>query len=452
MKERKIKEKKVRKKINKKKLFINLAIYWAIGTIVTVVALYLVERYVISLSGADVNENKKENKEKGVKTINISKNAKDIQYSYDNKYYTYLFDSKVYIGSIESGEIIDTIEESNPICYFDLLYDKNLILYFTKTDNGTSATLKLTTYDIGTKRKIEYNTFTLKNISRIKNMDMSPVINMIYINVEQKTGNSTNNIIYKINLFNTMSQIKSGLIVDRMIMLQQTDRVYYEDSNSNIYYSNSKLGIFKEKVNMIGIDTEDILYFISQDNSKVYKVKNNKITDTIELKDKDVKSTYYNNERVFVIYSDYVIEVSSDKPLESVGKIPNNVSFEAIKSDKMYVRVDDDTIKQIKLDLKDIEYDSQDIVDGQEKTTNNTTNNTKKTEQPKEEKKEEKKEETYKVPNVVGSAYSSQIDGFTLQKNIVDSEKPAGTIVSQSPAAGSHSTNKVIYVNVSSGS
>lgn len=448
MKERKIKEKKVRKKINKKKLFINLAIYWAIGTIVTVVALYLVERYVISLSGADVNENKKENKEKGVKTINISKNAKDIQYSYDNKYYTYLFDSKVYIGSLESGEIIDTIEESNPICYFDLLYDKNLILYFTKTNNGTSATLKLTTYDIGTKRKIEYNTFTVKNFSRIKNMDMSPVINMIYINVEQKTGNSTNNIIYKINLFNTMSQIKSGLIVDRMIMLQQTDRVYYEDSNSNIYYSNSKLGIFKEKVNMIGIDTEDILYFISQDNSKVYKVKNNKITDTIELKDKDVKSTYYNNERVFVIYSDYVIEVSSDKPLESIGKIPNNVSFEAIKSEKMYVRVDDDTIKQITLDLKDIEYDSQDIVDGQEKTTNNTTNNTKKTEQP----KEEKKEETYKVPNVVGSAYSSQIDGFTLQKNIVDSEKPAGTIVSQSPAAGSHSTNKVIYVNVSSGS
>ena len=403
MKERKIKEKKVRKKINKKKLFINLAIYWAIGTIVTVVALYLVERYVISLSGADVNENKKENKEKGVKTINISKNAKDIQYSYDNKYYTYLFDSKVYIGSLESGEIIDTIEESNPICYFDLLYDKNLILYFTKTDNGTSATLKLTTYDIGTKRKIEYNTFTVKNFSRIKNMDMSPVINMIYINVEQKTGNSTNNIIYKINLFNTMSQIKSGLIVDRMIMLQQTDRVYYEDSNSNIYYSNSKLGIFKEKVNMIGIDTEDTLYFIAQDNSKVYKVKNNKITDTIELKDKDVKSTYYNNERVFVIYSDYVIEVSSDKPLESVGKIPNNVSFEAIKSDKMYVRVDDDTIKQITLDLKDIEYDSQDIVDGQEKNTNNTTNkttnNTKKTEQPKEEKKVETNTKTEDTNN-----------------------------------------------------
>ena len=418
MREKKLKDKKEKRKINKKKLFINLAIYWAIGTIVTVVALYLVERYIISLSGADVNESKKDNKEKGVKTINISKNAKDIQYSYDNKYYTYLFDSKVYIGSLESGEIIDTIEESNPICYFDLLYDKNLILYFTKINNGTSATLKLTTYDIGTKRKIEYNTFTVKNFSKIKNMDMSPVINMIYINVEQKSGNSINNIIYKINLFNTMSQIKSGLIVDRMIMLQQTDRVYYEDSNSNIYYSNSKLGIFKEKVNMIGIDTEDILYFISQDNSKVYKVKNNKITDTIELKDKDVKSTYYNNERVFVVYYDYVIEVSSDKPLESVGKIPNNVSFEAIKSDKMYVRVDDDTIKQIALNLENIEYDSQDIVDGQEKTTNNrtnnTTNNTKKTEQPKEEKKEETNTNT-----------NIKTEGTNKSTSQPDTEKPS---------------------------
>lgn len=393
------KPKKERKKINKKKLFITLAIFWLVGTIITVTALYFVERYVISLSGVDVNEEKKDNKDKGTKIINISKNAKDIQYSYDNKYYTYLFESKVYIGSLENGNILDTIEEENSICYFNLLYDKNLILYFTKVDNGTSATLQLKTYDIGTKRKIEYNTFTVKNFSKIKNMDMSPVINMIYINVEQKTGSSTNNIIYKINLFNTMSQIKSGLIIDRMIMLQHTDRVYYEDSNSNIYYSNTKLGIFKEKVNMIGIDTDDVLYFIAQDNSKVYKVKDNKIIDTIELKDKDVKTTYHNNQRVFLVYSSYVIEVSSDNPLEEVGKIPNDVTFEAIKLNKMYVRINEDTIKQLSLNLKDIEYDSQDVVDGQEKNTVNTnnTNNKKTEEKKKEEKKNDNKNENKEI-------------------------------------------------------
>ena len=459
-KEEKIKKpKKERKKINKKKLFVTLAIFWLVGTIITVTALYFVERYVISLSGVDVIEEKKDNKDKNTKTISVSKNAENIEYSYDNKYYTYLFESKVYIGSLENGNILDTIEEEKPICYFKLLYDKNLILYFTKVDNGTSATLQLKTYDIGTKRKIEYNTFTVKNFSKIKNMDMSPVINMIYINVEQKTGSSTNNIIYKINLFNTMSQIKSGLIIDRMIMLQHTDRVYYEDSNSNIYYSNTKLGIFKEKVNMIGIDTDDVLYFIAQDNSKVYKVKNNKIIDTIELKDKEVKATYHNNQRVFLIYSSYVIEISADEPQKEVGKIPDNVTFEAIKLNKMYVRVDEGTIKQISLNLKDIEYDSQAIVDGQEKTStitnNNTTNNKteeKKVEEKKEEKKEELKNNTYTVPNVIGNKYSASYGEFTLVKTEVDSDKPAGTIISQSPSAGSVTTDKTIYVNVSSGS
>ena len=390
------KQKKARKKINKKKLLITLALFFVIGTIITISVLYFVERYVISLSGADTYAEEKENKkDKGVRAINISKNAKDIQYSFDNKYYTYLFEGKVYIGSLDKGDIQATIDEEKEICYFKLLYDKNLIVYFTKVDNGTSATLQLKTYDIGTKRKIEYNTFTVRNFSKIKNMDMSPVINMIYINVEQKNGNSTNNIIYKINLFNTMSQIKSGLIIDRMIMLQRIDRVYYEDSKSNIYYSNTKLGIFKEKVNMIGIDTDDVLYFISQDNSKVYKVKNNKITNTIELNDKEVKSTYHNNERVFVIYSDYIIEVSAEEPLKQVGKIPEGVSFEAVKLNKMYVREDDDTIKQITLDLEKIEFDSEDVIDGQEKTNyTNTNNNTKVEEKTKEKTEETKVEET----------------------------------------------------------
>lgn len=446
-KEKTKKPKKERKKINKKKLFITLAIFWAIGTIVTTTALYFVERYVVSLSGADVNEGKPTSKDT---TINISKNAQNIQYSYDNKYYTYLFESKIYIGSLENGNILDTIEEENPICYFDLLYDKNLIVYFTKVDNGNSATLQLKTYDVGTKRKIEYNTFTVKNFSSIKMMDMSPVINMIYINVEQKTGNTTNNIIYKINLFNTMSQIKSGLIVDRMIMLQHTDRVYYEDSNSNIYYSNTKLGIFEEKVNMIGIDTNEVLYFISKDNSKVYKVSNNKITDTIELKDKNIVTTYHNNQRVFAIYSSYVIELSSDNPTKQVGKMPDGVTFEAIKGKKMYVRVDEDTLKQVELDLENIEYDSQNVVENQEEKTTTNTTPTKDTTTKPEEKKEETTSDIQVVPTVTNA--NASYPGFTLKVNEVDSDKPAGTVISQIPAAGSKTTDKVITVNVSSGS
>lgn len=455
-KEKKIKQKKERKKFSFKKFFLCLVIFWLIGTICTVVALYFVEKYVISLSGVDTNEEEKENKkDKGERAINISRNAKDIQYSFDNKYYTYLFEDKVYVGSLTDGSIVSTIEEDTPICYYHLLYDKNLIVYFTKVLNGTTATLQLNTYDIGTKRKIEYNTFTVRNFSKIKDMDMSPVINILYINVEQQTGNSTNNIIYKIDLFNNMSQIKSGLIVDKMIMLQNTDRVYYEDSNSNIYYSNTKLSIFSEKVNMIGIDNDEYLYFLSQDNSKVYKVKNNKITDTIELKDKDVKTTYSNNQRVFLIYSSYIIEVSSNNPQKNVGKVPDGVTFESIKRNKMYVRADEDTIKEIDLDLEKIEYDSADVVNGEEKNNSSgNSNSNKKDDKKTVEKKEETKVESnnFVVPNVVGGMYQSSISGFNIVKTEVNSNKPAGTILSQSPSAGTNSKDKTIYVNVSSGS
>ena len=156
---------------------------------------------------------------------------------------------------------------------------------------------------------------------------------------------------------------------------------------------------------MIGLDTDETLYFLSKDNTKVYKVKNNKITDTIELKDSNVITTYHNNQRVFLIYSDYVIEVSSSNPLNSVGKIPDKVTFEAIKSNKMYVRVDEDTLKQIDLNLEKLEYDSEDIVDGQEKYNNTNTkpatnnNNTPKVEEKKEEKKEEKVVDTKTTQN-----------------------------------------------------
>lgn len=404
--EEKVKKQKEKKKLNIKKIIICLCMYFVIGSLLTILGLHFVENYVISLSGVDTHvEEKKAKTDHGVREINISRNAKDIQYSFDNKYYTYLFENKVYIGNLSDGSMAGTIDEEKPICYFKLLYDKNLIVYFTKVDNGNSATLQLKTYDIGTKRIIEYNTFTVRNFSKIKNMDMSPMINMIYINVEQVSGNSTNNIIYKIDLFNTMSQIKSGLIIDRMIMLQHTDRVYYEDLNSNVYYSNTKIGIFKENVNMIGLDTDETLYFLSKDNSKVYKVKNNKITDTIELKDSNVITTYHNNQRVFLVYSDYVIEVSSSNPLNSVGKIPDKVTFEAIKSNKMYVRVDEDTLKQIDLNLEKLEYDSEDVVDGQEKYNNTNTkpvtnnNNTSKVEEKKEEKKEEKVLDTKTTQN-----------------------------------------------------
>ncbi len=326
-----------------KKVLIYLAIFLATGTLITIVALNLVDNFIYSLgqTSAFSSTTSSTSEIKSNVKITLPQNEDaNIQYSYNNKYYTYQQDGKIYINTLSDGKNVDIIEEEETICYYNLLYDKNMIIYFTESQNTTTSTkLVLNTYEIDTQRKSEYNNFNVNNFSRIKDMNMSPIINIIYINIETKSGNYTNNILYKIDLFNSMSQVRSGIIIDKLIMRQQKDRIYYEDNKSNIYYSGGIMKIFKNDVDLIGIDSDDNLYFMEQENKQiVYKVTDNEITDTIELSDSDVITTYCNNEGVYVIYPTYVVNVAGKNPYKRIGKMSKYVEFEAIKNNIMYLR------------------------------------------------------------------------------------------------------------------
>ena len=212
-------------------------------------------------------------------------------------------------------------------------------MYFTEEKQDSSSKIMLKTYEIANKKKNEYNKFTVRNFSRIKDMNMSPIINIIYINVETKTSNSSNNVIYRIDLFNSMSQVKSGVIIDKLIMLQHKDRIYYENSKGNVFSSYGLLSIFKQDVEMLGLDYDDNLYFIDREERKtVYKVSNNRIIDTIELSDSDLVTTYSNNYGVYLVYPTYVINVAGEDPYKRIGKFSKYVKFEAIKDNIMYLR------------------------------------------------------------------------------------------------------------------
>lgn len=337
-----------------KKVLLYLALFFATGTLITVTALTFVDNFIFSLSQTSSIETTNATLNlvqlKDGKRIELPTDGTDIQYSFDNKYYTYLKDSKIYINSLKDGENVDIIEEEKPICYYNLLYDKNLIMYFTEEKLQNSSRIVLKTYEIANKKKNEYNKFNVNNFSRIKDMNMSPVINIIYINVETKTKNATNNILYRIDLFNSMSQVKSGVIINKLLMLQQRDRIYYEDNKSNIYSSFGYVNLFKSDVDMIGIDYDDNLYFIDKaSKKKVYKVNNNIITKTIELSDSDLVTTYSNNYGVYLVYPTYVINVAGDDPYKRIGKFSKYVKFEAIKGNKMYVKTSDNVLIQTDL-------------------------------------------------------------------------------------------------------
>ncbi len=336
-----------------KKILLYILIFLAIGTLIAVVALSVVDNFIYSLgqsSAIDTAQSQSgTSKLQNGQKVTLPSDIEEIQYSFDNKYYTFLKDGKIYINSLSDGKNVEVIEEEESICYYNLLYDKNLIMYFTEEDLGTSSKLLLKTYELSSKKKSEYNKFTVNNFSKIKDMNMSPIINIIYINVETKTKSTTNNVLYRIDLFNSMSQVKSGVIIDKLIMLQHKDRIYYEDSKSNVYYSGGVLNLFKSSVEMIGLDYDDNLYFIDKKYTTIYKVNSNKVVDTIKLSDSDLVTTYSNNYGVYLVYPTYVINVSGEDPYKRIGKYSKYVKFEAIKDNIMYLRTSNNILIKTEL-------------------------------------------------------------------------------------------------------
>lgn len=339
-----------------KKVLKYLAIFALISTILTYAGLSILDSYIYKIGQSSYIETGTTsiNSDGLTKKIKLEKDVEDLQFAYNNKYYAYLKDSKVYINYTKDGNNYSVIEDENDICYFKLLYDKNLIVYITKTEyTSTRTQLDIKTYDIETKRKNEYNTFYVNNFSKVKDMNMSPLINIIYINIETKTSKATNNIIYRVDLFNSMSQVKSGIIVDDMIMLQKRDRIYYEDKDNNIYVSSNYYSLFKMDVEMIGIDQKDYIYFIDKEkHSTVYVVSGYNIVDTIKLNDTGLIKTYTNNVGVYLIYPTYVINVASETPYERIGRVSEYVEFEAIKGDTMYLRTKDNVLVTTKIKVE----------------------------------------------------------------------------------------------------
>lgn len=342
-----------------KKFFKYVIVFAIISTVITYFGLATLDNYVYSLTKISYLDNSNENNILGIK-IKLEDGIESLQFTYNNKYYSYLKDSKIYINNISDGKNHDIIEEEADICFYKVLYDKNLILYITAEEyTSTKTKLDVRTYDMDRKRKNDYDvTFYVDNFSKVKDINYSPIVNYTYINVETKTMYSTNNTIYSIDLFNNLVRVRSNVIIDNMIMLQMKNIVYYQDDEYDISTTYNYYSLFKNEVEMIGIDENDQVYFLDKETkSEVYVVKgsNRNLVDTIKLTDTDIVKTYTNNVGVYLVYPTYVVNVASDTPYEMIGRLSKYVEFEAIKDDTMYLRTKDNILvtTQVKTEPKE---------------------------------------------------------------------------------------------------
>ncbi len=347
-----------------KKFIITIIICVLVGTGITFGLLKLADRYLYKITQSsylefDTYRTSGEVALKSEDLISIPENATQLQFSYNNKYYAYLEDGKLHINTIEDKEEHDVVNEELPICYYYMLYDKNLIMYFVENTSGSYTTLTLKTYEIATKKTTEYNDIDVASFSRVKDLTFSPLVNIIYVNIETKNGFSTNNTLYRIDLFNSMGRVRSGTILNKVRMLQHVDRLYYEDTTGGVYTGGASVNYLFDyaDVSLIGIDSDlqsvdddEKLYLLdTKTNDKVYVVSGSRLIDTIYLSDSDVVTSYNEYGDVYLVYPTYILKLTGKNPYKRVAKLSKYVTFEAIKGDTVYLRTSNNKIITTKL-------------------------------------------------------------------------------------------------------
>ncbi len=341
-----------------KKVFITLIVCIAVGTGLTFGILGAVNRYLYKISQSsylEINTYRTSNQAeiKSTDMISVPDNADLLQFAYNNKYYAYLEDGSIHIYTTEDKKEYDIVTEENPICYYYMLYDKNLIVYFIEDTYGSNTTLTIKSYEITTKKKTVFddNDIYVSNFKRVKDITFSPLVNIFYVNIV--TGNT--NSIYRIDLFNSISRVKSGSIYDKIRMFQHNDRLYYEDTAGGVYssYGGSVNSMFNyTDLELIGIDSKlaskddyEKLYLLdTKTNDRVYVVAGGELIDTIMLSDTDVVASYNEYNDVYLIYPTYILNLTGKNPYKRVAKLSKYVSFEAIKGDTVYLRTSNNKI------------------------------------------------------------------------------------------------------------
>ncbi|MEY8000694.1 hypothetical protein AB8U03_10865 [Clostridium sp. Mt-5] len=239
---------------------------------------------------------------------NVPNGAIDISFSYDDKYCTYLYNSGIYVKEIGTNKLIKKISERSGIRKSILMGNRNIIMYFCILNNK----LKVKTYNIENGLITEQKSFAVPKNSAIKSVDYSSATNLIFINLEQISGNNKIDSIYYLNIMKNVRRIYPGHRVNNMLLANNSLALYFEDNNNNLYcHSKPILGV--KRAHIIGCDSSDNVYARSLDNkSIIYVVNNNNLIKIRRLNDLNFVGFYTNKNNVYVIYKNYIINLTSN--------------------------------------------------------------------------------------------------------------------------------------------
>ncbi|MDI6604910.1 MAG: hypothetical protein QME35_07205 [Thermoanaerobacteraceae bacterium] len=205
--------------------------------------------------------------------LNLPFDAKDIKASYDGGFISYILNNELIIVDTNTSRIKKTIDiNGETIDYYTWLTDRNRLLYYCKANYHGKEAIQIKAYDLDTNNDIKVDKLIyVPKGSCITNVTLSPLTNMIYINIVDKQGDS---MLYRVDIMGKIVELRLPVKrIVRMYETQRNDNLVYESSNNviRVIKNGSGYTLVSGGYYLIGVDSNDYVY--------LGKLKNNKITE-----------------------------------------------------------------------------------------------------------------------------------------------------------------------------
>lgn len=263
----------------------------------------------------------------------IPANAENLYFSSDGLFCTYCLNGMLYIVDIPSGKIIKKITTKGSITNAVLMYDRNIIIYFTIHSKAVfKDEITVDTYNIDTKQQMVHSSFIVTHGSIIKQVDYSSLTGQVYFNIES----GKDDVIYHINIMKKLVKMPVGGSIDSMALTNARQAVYYDKGNTLYYQSKLVKSLKNVKIRILGCDINDNIYVQSQDDKTyVYVIKDAAVLKTIRLDDAGFTKVYSNKTAIYLVYPRYVLNLSAD-PVKKAS-YDENFTFKGFIENHLYL-------------------------------------------------------------------------------------------------------------------
>lgn len=270
--------------------------------------------------------------------LSLPAGAQQVEISHDGRYLAYLREGAVSVVNLQTGATQRTLAEAGPIEAYQLMGDRNLLLYFYIERGADADRLQIGTYNLESDTLREDKSFQVKPSSRLGAFAYSTLSNNIavYLEAEDQAGNPSYEV-HNVDIMSAVVLMVKDAPVAELAALHHSDRLYYTNrDNRYLYTGSTAIGAVQgQRVRLLGCDLQDTLYLLPlEEPDTVWLLREDALAGALRLPGDHYRRVVVNNNSVFFVYDDYVVDVMA-APEEKIP-YPAGSEFLTISAHTLY--------------------------------------------------------------------------------------------------------------------